>query len=157
MSTVSIAYNPNDFFYASSYNTPSDDLCTQFLQNNTPYNDCSKCYNIQITGKIDDIIANTFAGVIDNNNAYLGINGNVFIGNCDLGYWRDTSSNCLKYELCKNKNLANTIGKIQNNYGGSDERYANIKKEYDYAVLHTINIITGIFIVGGITFYYMSE
>jgi hypothetical protein len=46
---------------------------------------------------------------------------------------------------------------MQNNYNGADERYANIKKEYDYAVLHTINIVTGIIILGGVTYYYFAK
>jgi hypothetical protein len=150
MSTVAIAYNPNDFFYASSYNTPTDDVCAQYLQNEHRYKYCSSCYDIKISGNIDDISGNTYAG---NDN----ISGNVFINKCDLGVWNDSSSNCFKYQLCKNKNLAKKAFNMQNKYGGSDERYANIKKEYDYAVLHSINIITGIFVVGGITFYYMSE
>lgn len=158
MATVTIAYNPNDFFYSKSYNTPSDDVCTQFLQYDASYNTpCLSCYGIELSGNIDDIISNTYAGNVDINNATVGTNGNVFVGNCDLNVWRDISGNCFNYQLCKNKDLAKKAFNMQNKYGGSDERYANIKKEYDYAVLHAINIISGIFVVGGITFYYMSQ
>lgn len=157
MATVTIAYNPNDFFYAKSYNTPKDIICTQFLQNDASYNQCSSCYGIDLSGNLDNIITNTYNGIVDSNNATVGVNGNVFVGNCDLNNWRDISANCFNYQLCKNKNLAKKAFNMQNNYGGADERYANIKKEYDYAVLHAINIISGIFVVGGITFYYMSE
>ena len=150
MSTVTIAYNPNDFFYATSYNTPTNDICTNLLQNDAPYSQCSACYGIDFSGNID-------GNVSLNGNTYIGTNGNVYINNCDLGYWNDMSSNCFKYQLCKNKNLATLANSMQNQYGGSDERYANIKKEYDYAVLHTINIVTGIFILGGVTFYYFTK
>jgi hypothetical protein len=154
MATVAVAYNPNDFFYASSYNTPSDDICTNFLKDDTMDSQCASCNDIQITSSnIDEIISNTNAGI--KTNAYIAQNGNVFIGNCDLNYFRDNSMNCFPYQLCKNKNLAN---KMQKNYDANDERYANIKKEYDYALLHTINIISGIFVITGFTFfYYISE
>ena len=82
-------------------------------------------------------------------------NGNVFMGNCDLNYIKENGANCFPYQLCKNKNLAN---KMQKNYSANDERYANVKKEYDYALLHTINIISGIVVITGFTFfYYISE
>jgi hypothetical protein len=148
MSTVTIAYNPNDFFYMNSYNTPSDSICTNLLQNDAPYSQCSACYGVDISGNI--------TGNIDGN-AYIGTNGNIYINSCDIGYWNDMSSNCFKYQLCKNKKLATLANNAQNNYNGSDERYANIKKEYDYTVLHTINIVTGIFILGGVTFYYSTK
>lgn len=144
MTTVTIAYNPNDFFYSSSYNTPSTIECTDMLQNDTPYKQCASCYGINITGKIDG-------------NTYIGPNGNVYINNCDIGFWNDMSSNCFKNQLCKNKKLATLANNMQNNYNGADERYANIKKEYDYAVLHTINIVTGIIILSGVTYYYFTK
>ena len=144
MSTVTIAYNPNDFFYTSSYNTPSSIECTDLLQNNAPYTQCASCYGVNITEKIDG-------------NTYIGTNGNVYINNCDIGFWNDMSSNCFKYQLCKNKKLATLANNMQNNYNGADERYANIKKEYDYAVLHTINIVTGIIILSGVTYYYFTK
>jgi hypothetical protein len=151
MATVTIAYNPNDFFYASSYNTPTADECSYILQNNSDYSKCKSCYGINFFGKIfgNTDIGNTFIGNTDI--------GNIYIKNCDLGFWNDMSSNCFKYELCKNKNLATLANNAQNNYNGADERYANIKKEYDYAMLQTINIVTGIIILGGVTYYYLTK
>jgi len=46
---------------------------------------------------------------------------------------------------------------MQNNYGGSEQRYADISKQYDYAVLHTINIVSGFVVIGGLTFYYLTN
>jgi len=140
MSTVTIAYNPNDFFYRT-YSVPDDD-CNLFLNNDASYSQCSSCYGLNITGNID---------------ANKGTNGNTYINNCDIGFWNDMSKNCFKYQLCKNKKLATLANNMQNNYNGADERYANIKKEYDYAVLHTINIVTGIIILGGVTYYYFAK
>jgi hypothetical protein len=157
MATVTIAYNPNDFFYAKSYNNPTDTQCTVLLQNDGSYNQCSSCYGIELSGNVNNIIGNTYMGIVDSNSAYVGNNGNVYVGNCDLNKWIDISSNCFNYQLCKNKDLAKKAFNMQNKYGDSAERYTNIKKEYDYAVLHAINIISGIFVVGGITFYYMYE
>ena len=148
MSTVTIAYNPNDFFYTSSYNTPDNIECTSILQNDTPYTQCSSCYGINILG-------NTYGNIYGN--TYIGTNGNTYINSCDTGFWNDMSSNCFKYQLCKNKKLATLANTLQNNYNGADERYANIKKEYDYAVLQTINIVTGIIIISGVTYYYFTK
>jgi hypothetical protein len=145
MSTVTIAYNPNDFFYSTnSYNVPSNDECNFSFNNDASYSQCSPCYGVNISGNIDA-------------NSYTVTNGKIYINKCDVGFWNDTSSNCFKYELCKNKKLATLANNKQNNYSGSDERYANIKKEYDYAVLHTINIVTGIIILGGVTYYYFAK
>jgi hypothetical protein len=88
---------------------------------------------------------------------YTGINGNLYIDNCDIGFWNDFSGNCYLNQLCQNKRLATLATNMQNNYGGSDQRYADISKEYDYAVLHTINIVSGFFLIGGLTFYYLTE
>uniref|UniRef100_A0A6C0D871 Uncharacterized protein n=1 Tax=viral metagenome TaxID=1070528 RepID=A0A6C0D871_9ZZZZ len=115
MSIVTLAYNPNDFFYATSYNTPSDDVCTQWNTNHTDFS------------------------------------------NCDTQSWVDASVNCFKYKLCKNKELATLANSAKDRYNGSDERYANIKKEYDYAVLHTVNIVTGIVALSGLTVYYFYK
>jgi len=115
MSVVSFAYNPNDFFYATSYNTPSVDTCTQWITNDTGFS------------------------------------------NCDTQSWVDASANCFKYKLCKNQQLATLANTAQSNYKGSEERYANIKKEYDYVVLHTVNIVTGIVALGGLTVYYFYK
>ena len=151
MSIVTLAYNPNDFFYASSYNTPSDAECAQFLKNNDTFSQCSTCYN-----NIDAITAingNTYTG----GNVYTGVNGNLYINNCDIGFWNNSSKDCYLNQLCQNKSLANSAINMQNNYGGSDQRYADISKEYDYAVLHTINIASGFVIIGGLTFYYLTK
>jgi hypothetical protein len=115
MSIVTLAYNPNDFFYASSYSIPSDDTCAQWITNNTDFS------------------------------------------NCETQSWVDASVNCYKYKLCKNKELAALANSAKNSYNGSDERYANIKKEYDYAVLHTINIVTGIVALAGLSVYYFYK
>ena len=40
MSVVTLSYNPNDFFYATSYNTPSVDTCTQWITNDTDFSNC---------------------------------------------------------------------------------------------------------------------
>ena len=151
MSIVTLAYNPNDFFYASSYNTPSDLECTQFLQNNAAFSQCSSCYdNINTIAAIN---GKTYTG----GNVYTGTNGNLYINNCDIGFWNDFSGNCYLNQLCQNKSLAISATKMQNNYAGSDQRYADISKQYDYAVLHTINIISGFIVIGGLTFYYLTK
>jgi len=81
MSIVTLAYNPNDFFYTSSYNTPPDSECAQFLKNDAVFSQCSSCYDNIKT--ITAINGNTYTG----GNVYTGVNGNLYIDKCDIGFW----------------------------------------------------------------------
>lgn len=167
MSIVTLAYNRNDFFYATSYNTPSDDTCAIWKETDASFSKCAACYSTTLNPYVSNgsVIINN--GMVDPSaNGAVDASLNVDTvddvalnanNKCDMSYWNDMSSNCFKYQLCKNKELATLANSAQNKYGGSDERYANIKKEYDYAVLHTVNIVTGIIALGGLTVYYFSK
>lgn len=56
---------------------------------------------------------------------------------------------CIDAELCKNQKNANTLYKIQNQYGGSDQRYADVKKVYDDTLFNSFNLGVGIIIATG--------
>ena len=70
--------------------------------------------------------------------------------------WNDNSGNCYKYELCKNKMYSALANKMQNSNSGSDERVANIKKQYEYAILNTVNLTSGIAVILYLSFYYFT-
>jgi hypothetical protein len=78
-----------------------------------------------------------------------------FTGNCDLS-WNDISGNCYKFQLCRNREMATLANKQQNNNSGFDERYANAKKQYDYTVLETVNMVVGIGLITYLTVYSFS-
>ena len=130
MSIVTVAYSPNDFFYVTSNMTPTDDEC-KLQYSDASWNDtCTKCYE-------------------------KSKNPN-FTGTCDLS-WNDIKTTCYNFQLCKNKEMANLANQQENKYSGSDERYANIQKQYDYAVLNTVNLVSGIAIIGYLTAFYFSK
>ncbi len=53
--------------------------------------------------------------------------------------------------------MADLANKQQNKNSGADERYANALKEYDFELLHTVNHISGIIIIGYLTYYFLSQ
>lgn len=56
---------------------------------------------------------------------------------------------CLDAELCKNQNNANILYSVQNQHGGSDQRYADVKTVYNDALFNSFNLGVGIIIVTG--------
>tara|TARA_A100001015_G_C15014658_1_gene724896 strand:- start:1819 stop:2181 length:363 start_codon:yes stop_codon:yes gene_type:complete len=72
--------------------------------------------------------------------------GNLFCG-------RDsTAEDCYKYELCHNKHLVNKMYEQRNEHLTSEERYDDMYKKYQFAILKTINLTAGI--VGSLVFIY---
>jgi len=56
---------------------------------------------------------------------------------------------CIDVELCKNQNNANTLYKVQNQYGGSDQRYSDVKTVYNDTLFNSFNLGVGIIIATG--------
>uniref|UniRef100_A0A6C0B8B1 Uncharacterized protein n=1 Tax=viral metagenome TaxID=1070528 RepID=A0A6C0B8B1_9ZZZZ len=56
---------------------------------------------------------------------------------------------CVDLELCKNQNNANTLYAVQNRYGGSDQRYADVKKVYNDTLFNSFNLGIGIIVATG--------
>lgn len=63
---------------------------------------------------------------------------------CNNTNFIDNSANCLKKELCINKEYSNTIKSMQQTHSGSDEKYDNAKDVYDQTFAHTVNLGTGV-------------
>lgn len=66
---------------------------------------------------------------------------------CNTANFIDSSANCLKKELCINKDYSNKIKSMQQTNSGSGEKYDNAKDVYDQTFAHTINLGTGIIIL----------
>jgi hypothetical protein len=74
--------------------------------------------------------------------------------NCS--YYNSNKEVCYKHEVCKNKDNALLANKMDNNHSGADERYNNTKKQYEYEIMKTVNISSGIAIFAVATIYMMN-
>jgi hypothetical protein len=126
MPVIEVAYNPNDFYYATSGLLPSVEVCKTYLSNKPDW-DKTCCINTN-----------------DKQNTAL----------CPL--WNDASNNCYKYELCKNKENADLANNLENNNAGASERYNNYKKQYQNDILKAINISAGIAIITYLSVYFFK-
>ena len=61
----------------------------------------------------------------------------------------ENAKNCSRNELCKNKENVNTLYNLQNNHGGSNQKYLDTKKKYNDEMLNTLNLGIGIIILSG--------
>lgn len=74
---------------------------------------------------------------------------------CNLtnyGSSTDNIVNCNHKELCKNKDKAAALTKIQHNHIGSDQNYLDTKKEYNTAIVKTVNLGIGIILLIGLIY-----
>jgi hypothetical protein len=71
-------------------------------------------------------------------------------------YYNSNKEVCYKHEVCKNQKYALLANKIENNHSGANQRYANTKKQYEYEIMKTINITSGIAIFAAATIYMMN-
>jgi hypothetical protein len=61
------------------------------------------------------------------------------------GSWfSDNSGNCIKKELCINKDKAEHLTDIENTHSSAKEKYMNEKMNYDNILLNTINLGIGV-------------
>jgi len=67
--------------------------------------------------------------------------------------WQDNSANCYKKELCKNKDNAQRIQKIQNNHLGSDQNFNDTMTLYKNEYAKMVNLSVGILVIGIVIFY----
>ena len=126
MPVIELAYNPNDFYYTTSGMTPSDSVCSNYLNNKADWD--NKCC--------------------------ITTNDKRNISKCP--YWNDVSNNCYEYELCKNKEYANLVNNLENNNAGASERHNNYQKQYQNDLLKTINISASIVIIAYMSVYFFN-
>ena len=75
---------------------------------------------------------------------------------CNSANFIDSSANCLKKELCLNKEYSNTIKSMQQTNSGSGEKYDNAKDVYDQTFAHTVNLGSGIIVIMVLLYKVMS-
>jgi hypothetical protein len=59
-------------------------------------------------------------------------------------WFKDNSGNCIKKELCINKDKADYLTGMENKHSSSNEKFMNEKMNYDNILLNTINLGIGI-------------
>jgi hypothetical protein len=59
-------------------------------------------------------------------------------------WFADNSGNCIKKELCINKEKVEYLLNTENNHSGADEKYSNAKTNYQDVLLNTINLGIGV-------------
>ena len=64
-------------------------------------------------------------------------------GSCNT-YFSDNSTNCIKYQLCKNELTVAGIGSNDNKYAESIEKNFNSNDDLKNTLLNTMNLIIGI-------------
>jgi hypothetical protein len=62
---------------------------------------------------------------------------------CNATNFADASLNCINKELCKNKDYSTKLLKINKGNANSDEKYYNVKQEYDTIFMSSINLGVG--------------
>jgi hypothetical protein len=68
---------------------------------------------------------------------------------CNIDNYSDNSYNCINSALCKNKDTAKLISKLQNTHSGSDQNYLDTNQQYKLTLTNTINLGIGILILLG--------
>jgi hypothetical protein len=122
---VLVGYSPNDFYYV------------QAEQSNI-INPNTDCNNLKIKGNIMLPNGNTIAS-----GSSLPLNNPTWDTICN-NYFSQNQENCLKRELCQNKNKVTELGDLQNTKSGAMEKYMNEKMNYDSILMNTINLGIGI-------------
>lgn len=68
--------------------------------------------------------------------------------------WQDNSNNCIKHEICKNRDNANEIYQLQNNHlGSSNVKLEDTNKMYKNEYMRSIHLTIGIIGIAAFIFY----
>jgi hypothetical protein len=62
---------------------------------------------------------------------------------CKSDKFEDNSNYCINIELCKNKDYANKLMNINKGNANTDEKYYNVKEQYDILFMNSINLGIG--------------
>lgn len=62
---------------------------------------------------------------------------------CRGDNFQDNSNDCINVELCKNKDYAKKLMNINKGNANSDEKYYDIKEQYDALFMNSVNLGIG--------------
>ena len=142
---ITVAYNPNDFYYMNAKN--SEGVATTDTSLTTRKNYCD-------TKKNSDINGNKVSMKCEINDDKLKVNGTTIAKNNDN--YENYLSHCYDKALCINEDNQKKINNLQLKHDGADERHGDINIYYNRELLKTYNL--GIGIVGvGIMIYFFYK
>jgi hypothetical protein len=72
---------------------------------------------------------------------------------CNLQNFTDNSYNCFTKELCINQDLYYKLNDTQNNLNGSNEKYENVKEQFNKELIQKYNLGLGIIGLFGFIFF----
>ena len=152
MSNVYLAYSPNDFFYVDISNIaidgydnelkPTDEECKSILGSQSKWENIYGVDNIINTNNNPDISGNT-----------------VFNWDISCNFWfKDNSLNCIKYQLCKNKNDVKDINTLNTKHTSYYAKNIDSNENFKKIFLNTLNLTIGVlFLIIVITKVFMKK
>jgi hypothetical protein len=66
-------------------------------------------------------------------------------------------TNCYNLEVCKNKDYADSVNKLENNSNGENERHSNLRNQYHNEIIKTINISASILLITYLSVYFFKS
>jgi len=138
MSNVYLAYSPNDFFYVDisnvgipGYNNelkPTDDECTSLLGSQTSWD------------RIDGV-----SNIVNSNNNPDISGSSILSWDISCNYWfSDNSLNCIKYQLCKNKENVTNVNNLDTKHISDYAKDLDTNNIFKNTFLNTLNLTIGI-------------
>jgi hypothetical protein len=69
---------------------------------------------------------------------------------CNIINFPDQSGNCINKELCKNRDYVSNLYNVEQTHSGANEKYFNVKDQYDALFMNTVNLGIGCLFLGGV-------
>jgi hypothetical protein len=129
---LTVAYNPNDFYYYSAPSLVDADFNSALKINRDSKLDtvCDGIIDASIIDKNENVDCRNFTGFNDDNRL----------------------ASCYNRELCLNRKNAMKISELQTNHDGADIRNIDINVDYNRELLKSYNLAIGS--LGVLTLFY---
>ena len=108
-------------------------------------------YNRPVVGVSDNM---PILDTCSKNNVYDNAWDTTTCNNVSTGV---NNQDCIRRELCLNRDYADKVDKLQNNHNGSDQNYLDTKNKYSYGFLQSINLGVGVIGVVYIIFAFYKN
>jgi hypothetical protein len=129
---VYIGYNKEDFFY-------------NLIKNNNTNNNNNILLDNSYSKNIRSDISNSNINPTDNECRIL-LDASWGDASCTY-FFSDNSTNCIKKEICKNKDKINNLENLDTNHKPKYERNLELDEEFKNTILDTVNLSLGIIFI----------
>lgn len=139
VNNIVVGYTPNDFFYSTAGDMPSDEVCL-----NT--------YGIDVNGQGQGTVNLTDKIYIGGNECsrYGDTINNIscdFDTLCNDSNFMDNSGNCIRNQLCLNKQNVDFLVEKENSHLDAEKRNNDINVVYDRTIMDSVNLGIGILFI----------